>query len=306
MPQAQASTLNNEEVDSLSRIKELETQLAIERAQSAQLRCMLNDMRHSTATILNTCEQAQEGVTNRLIREISRLKSLQLAMCDDVETQEARLVEVLEERLRTLKAEKCELENALEQEQERIVNRLQRQMDELRLLAGHASSTNTSTSPAVGIAATNSSPLNLSSNELASSINTDWPWREREAELHRQIVRLQEENQQLLWQNVKLQNRLRRQSIEDSPLLEPVAASLSPAHSSTQLPIPLLRRSDSVSSTGNEPVLVSSPGTSNGKLLSTTIITTKSGSIADLHHQYSPRRRSLSRNSNQSDSDRNV
>jgi hypothetical protein len=193
----------------LERTKELERLLSEERACTRELTATVEKMRSSTAALLNTCEQAQEGVTNRLIREISRLKHLQLEMCDAVEVQEARLVGVLEDRLRTLQSEKVQMENALECEQERIVNHLQRQMDELKFSVRSG----TESCPPANLA----EQINLA---VAQHI-------EREAELNRQITRLQEESQALLVENLRMTNKLRRQSIEESPIVEPLSPSLS-------------------------------------------------------------------------------
>ena len=210
-----------------SRIAELEAVLAREANRNDTLQRTITNMRTSSASLLSTCEQAQESISNRLIREISRLKAEQLAMCHDVEAQEARLVDVLEQRLRTLQAEKCEIENAMEREQERIVNKLQRQIEELLSVSRVVGSAEQSNSP--------TSPLDLNEQvALATAYHV-----EREAELHLQIAKLQEENQNLIVDNIRLQNKLRRRSIEESPLIEPI--NISPLS---------LRRSDSISSAG--------------------------------------------------------
>lgn len=230
----------------------LRRQLEEERARNLQLEATIKQLRGSTAALLNACEQAQEGLSNRLLREINRLKTAQLEMCAEVEEGEARLLDVLERRLRGLQTEKVVLENTLECEQERIVNRLQRQMDELRLAAGldtdSASPSNKSTgslvSPPAGV--TTGSLVPPPPLELAEQINLAVAQHvEREAELARQIGRLQEENQCLVVENLRLKHRLRRQSIEESPIMSDssILSNSPPARSRSRGSICELRRS---------------------------------------------------------------
>lgn len=200
---------------------QLLAEIELLRADKKHLEQMLSSARTSTTALLATCEEAQEGISNRLLREIERLQSGRAAMCEAVEAEEAQLVDVLERRLTMLKNEKVDLENALEQEQERIVNRLQRQMDDLRNSLcggnGHASGVDSVVQPGstIMLPSVNSSAIttpflvNTENGELVS---------EREAELKRQIGQLMEENQRLLMENVALKNRMRRHSVDESEI----------------------------------------------------------------------------------------
>lgn len=226
-------TSNKTFISNAKSVTELEQLLAAEQAKTLELSETVARLRNSTAALLNTCEQAQESMSNRLIREISRLKALQLDMCDEVEAQETRLIGVLEERLKTLRNEKVELEVALECEQERMVNRLQRQMEELRHAAGLESvechphpPSGGGDSFSVSHPPSNSptSPRLCLSEQINAAVSHHL---EKEAVLQRQVTRLQEENQALLVENLRLQNRLRRQSIEDSPIMEPITSPAS-------------------------------------------------------------------------------
>ncbi|PJF16961.1 hypothetical protein PSACC_03238 [Paramicrosporidium saccamoebae] len=234
--------VTSDELSLRSRITELEAKLAQEQSHRHHLEDTVETLRTSTSALLNTFEQSQEGISNRLIREVSRLKGIQLDMCNEVEAHEAKLVAVLEERLQTLRTQKVELENALECEQERIVNRLQRHIEELRISASQERS-----------------PVSLEGNltpsprlELPEQINLAVTQHiEREAALKRQIVKLQEENQQLLVENMRLQNKVRRQSIEDSPILEPLSPVLKGGRRSgsiTELHLAGLKKSGQVPS----------------------------------------------------------
>lgn len=200
-------------------------QLEEEKARNQSLVSTIAHLRTSTATLLDACEQAQEGISNRLLREIDRLKASQLEMCDAVERGEARLVDMLAERVRLLQREKIALENALECEQERIVNKLQRQMDVLRLAAGMEET--------VGTNGGGSPPLSLQEQiRLAVAHHI-----EREGEFQRQMAKLQEENQALAVENLNLKHRLRRMSIEDASVLSDSSLSNSPSANS-HMPLP--------------------------------------------------------------------
>ncbi len=180
---------------------ELEVEVSRLHREKRALEAMLASARTSSVALLATCEEAQEGISNRLLREIDRLRAAQSEMCAAVEAEERQLVGVLQKRMDALQHEKVDIENALEQEQERMVNRLQRQMDDLRrslALQGDVlpPPAHVQTSP-----------------DIAPPVVHPT---EREAEMQRQISRLLAENQTLVLENVQLKNRLRRQSIDSA------------------------------------------------------------------------------------------
>jgi len=284
---------------------DLESQLERERTRNQELSSTIDSLKQQTALLLNACEQAQEGVSNRLLREIRRLRDLQLSMCDEVEARESRLVDVLEERVKAIRHEKVELENALEQEQERLVNRLQRQMDEIKTGSatnsgsegpnsciksgtssafGHAPYLESSHSASVASPALSDPQTVALIRDQISSATAHHLEREQERIslyyqfeylVQRMVEKLQDELQQVMIENMQLNNRLRRQSIESSPLLEPLPAPGS-------LP---LKRTDSQSSwsglTGNGPAGLS-PNRASSTSLNLLSSAGKTGSLRRL------------------------
>lgn len=232
-------------------VEHLQSRLNEERARNQQLEHTVRQLKNSTAALLNACEQAQEGLSNRLLREINRLKAAQLEMCAEAEEGEAKLLDVLEKRLKEMQTEKVALENALECEQERIVNRLQRQMDELRIAAGIDSESCTSLTKKLPASSTMTTFGGTPPLEMAEQINLAVAQHvEREAELIRQVSKLQEENQTLVVENLRLKHRLRRQSIEESPIMSDssILSNSPPARSRSRGSICELRRSQYIPS----------------------------------------------------------
>jgi len=192
-------------MDPAARVSDLELEVARLSREKRDLEATLAAARTSSVALLATCEEAQEGISNRLLREIDRLRAAQAAMCAAVEAEERQLVGVLQKRMDVLQHEKVDLENALEQEQERIVNRLTRQMDDLRRSLAPRSA---DSPPGAGAG---SLPPVLPDVAHPPAHPT-----EREAELQRTVARLLAENQALVLENVQLKNRLRRQSVDSA------------------------------------------------------------------------------------------
>lgn len=194
----------------------------------------VDEARRSTVLLLAACEEAQEGVSNRLLREIGRLKREQATMWAAVEAEEAQLVGALERRMLALRCEKVDIENALEQEQERIVNNLRRQMEQLKvslsLASGGESLQYESADQIVAnFEEQNSSLANFMPKQQRHETILAIPtsecgsvcrnlFAEKEAALVSQISGLMEENNRLLYENVQLKNQLRRQSLDRTSL----------------------------------------------------------------------------------------
>ncbi len=226
-------------------IADLQERLRRTADENVGLKAHIGQMRKTIASLINACEEEQEGASNKLLREISRLKEIHAATCDEVDAQEARLADRLEARLREMRGEKAFLENALEQEQERIVNKLQRQMEEMRLSMAHSHAAPAAAHhlPWMG-GASEASPLQSPSKRPPGEASAQSPAkaaagcrqrsieslqqvrehitlaaeysRAREGQLMARIALLQDDNHRLLLDNSIMRSRLcRRQSLDD-------------------------------------------------------------------------------------------
>jgi chromosome segregation ATPase len=119
-------------LEALSRVKELEGELANERRRRIALENEVQQQKALNVRIQQQLEAEEEALTNRLNKRLSELRLEKEQLARDIEREEEYLTNTLQQRLEQLKKEKIDMENALEAEQEAIVNRLQREVQKLQ------------------------------------------------------------------------------------------------------------------------------------------------------------------------------
>lgn len=164
----------------------LERELSSLKLENTTLREEVKSILKSKAALLESCEEAQDGISNKLFREIRRLKEEKLSLCCEVEQERQQLLDAVERRLKKLRLEKVELEAILEAEQECIVN---------KLLAA-------STPPLIPKPG---KQRHFKEGDKFTCANTD---------LRNALSETEDQNSVLIIENVKLQQKLRRQSLE--------------------------------------------------------------------------------------------
>lgn len=87
----------------------------------------LDQLRKEKAALENALEAEQELISNKLMRKLERLAE-EKASLQKHQTEMQRQVNDLADQVARLGREKIDLENAMEQEEEALVNRLQRQL----------------------------------------------------------------------------------------------------------------------------------------------------------------------------------
>lgn len=90
----------------------------------------MTQLGHEKAQLENALEAEQEHISNKLTRKLSKLSD-DKAVLQKKQTELQRQVADLEAAVVRLSREKVNLENAMEQEEEALVNRLQRQLQQL-------------------------------------------------------------------------------------------------------------------------------------------------------------------------------
>lgn len=205
-------------------INKLEIQLDKEQECNGDLLAQLHSLRTSTNDLLDCCEQAQEGICNRLLREIARLRQEQLDICEEVEFQDERLLALLDQKVRSLSLKGGEKHTTSETEGEATqarmakIERLPENTSEhscsrnSKTRLGKTSSRSSSVASSSRMSSFSSSPSSIKASHTSQSMRS---FLEKEAEMNRKLFRLQEENQELLIENTQLKNRLRRLSVED-------------------------------------------------------------------------------------------
>ncbi|KAF6001048.1 Coiled-coil domain-containing protein 6 [Cyanidiococcus yangmingshanensis] len=119
-------------LDALSRVKQLEEELAGERRRRVALENEVQQLKAQNVHIQQQLEAEEEALTNRLNKRLNELRLEKEQLARDIEREEEYLTNTLQQRLEQLKKEKIDMENALEAEQEAIANRLQREVEKLQ------------------------------------------------------------------------------------------------------------------------------------------------------------------------------
>lgn len=118
-------------LDELKREKSaLTSQLEHETDYLSSLQRRLTQLSHEKAQLENALEAEQEHISNKLTRKLSKLSD-DKTFLQKKQSELQRQVADLEAAVVRLGQEKVNLENAMEQEEEALVNRLQRQLQQL-------------------------------------------------------------------------------------------------------------------------------------------------------------------------------
>lgn len=171
----------------------LEREIIALKADNLSLKDEIKSVLKSKAALLESCEEAQDCVSNKLFREIRLLKEEKLNLCTAVEEERQQLLDAVERRLKKLRQEKVELEAILEAEQECIVNKLL--------------SSSPTIIPKRSFFGSRGSGSSSASN---TSVNND-----PTSDLRNALSETEDQNNVLIIENVKLQQKLRRQSLEN-------------------------------------------------------------------------------------------
>ncbi|KAL0226403.1 hypothetical protein P9112_013727 [Eukaryota sp. TZLM1-RC] len=95
---------------------------------------LLNDrekMRHKIVDIGLQVEKEEEFITNRLLRKLHKLEEEKRVFHEELSESESNSIEELNSTISRLRAEKVEIESALEKELESVIMRLHRRMRRL-------------------------------------------------------------------------------------------------------------------------------------------------------------------------------
>lgn len=181
--------------------------------------------------------------------QIEKLKKDRIDLVNQVEAEEEYITNVLQKRLEQLQKEKVDLELALEQEQEYIVNKLQKQMDEMRQAGtgcvGPSECDNRAARNNVEVEALKLQMdrlrLKFSEREQDRTLllvfflfNIIFKNTHKLNQVQRQLLTVQSENHHLLQENMRLSQRLRRNSSSfsnDEQSLSPPRHQRDPHHS---------------------------------------------------------------------------
>ena len=119
-PSSTSSTTKNE----LSEVVKL-------RGQVAQLKQENEALRRHAFEALSDSEKSQEQISNRLIRQIEKMKHERADLVNAVEAEEEYLTNVLQKRLDAVQKQKRQLEGAIDSDRDDAILRLQNQIENL-------------------------------------------------------------------------------------------------------------------------------------------------------------------------------
>eukprot|EP01116_Phalansterium_solitarium_P010280 TRINITY_DN248_c0_g1_i1.p1 TRINITY_DN248_c0_g1~~TRINITY_DN248_c0_g1_i1.p1 ORF type:complete len:620 (-),score=185.54 TRINITY_DN248_c0_g1_i1:598-2457(-) len=111
------------------RVKELEEQLAKEKATNQLFAEEITRLKNCVETSQTETEREEEYLVNQMIKRVNRLKKEKEELAIKVEQEEEYLTNTLQKKFQQLQKEKVDLELQLEQEEEFIVNKLHKQLD---------------------------------------------------------------------------------------------------------------------------------------------------------------------------------
>jgi hypothetical protein len=101
------------------------------RAQITELKQKNEELRRHNFEALSDSEKSQEQISNRLIRQIEKMKHERAELVNAVEAEEEYLTNVLQKRLDTVQKQKQQLEGEIDNDRGEAIFRLQNQLESL-------------------------------------------------------------------------------------------------------------------------------------------------------------------------------
>ena len=101
------------------------------RAQVAQLKQENEALRRHAFEALSDSEKSQEQISNRLIRQIEKMKHERAELVNAVEAEEEYLTNVLQKRLDAVQKQNRQLEGTIDSDRDEVISRLQNQIESL-------------------------------------------------------------------------------------------------------------------------------------------------------------------------------